>query len=57
MKSIAFKDETGDTIEVGFSYSEAFVTITEGEGIVYISVESIDKLIQALQELKGEINE
>ena len=55
MKLITFKDETGDTIAVGSSFTKEYVTIDDGNTEVYIGVKSIDTLIQALQALKGEL--
>jgi hypothetical protein len=57
MKCRSFEDEYDDKIETLINCSGSCVSIADGNGSVYIGVKSIDKLIQALQELKGEINE
>ena len=54
--SVLFKDETGDTIEVGLSFTGEYIIICDSDFVeVYIGVKSIDTLIQALQALKGEL--
>lgn len=55
MQSVSFEDEDGDTVETWITSSGSYVSIDDGGGVVYISVKSIDKLILALQELKGEL--
>jgi hypothetical protein len=55
MKLIIFNDGTSE-IEVGLSFSGAFVTISDDDGETYVGVECIDKLIEALQNIKGELS-
>lgn len=55
MKPIIFNDGT-DEIEVGLSFSNSFVTISEGGAMTYIGADCIDKLIEALQKVKEELN-
>lgn len=55
MKPIIFNDGI-DEIKVGLSFSNSFVTISEGGAMTYIGVGYIDKLIEALQKVKEEIN-
>lgn len=58
MKPIIFNDGTAK-IEVGLSFSNSFATIREireGGAVTYINVDCIDKLIEALQKVKEELN-
>lgn len=53
---VTFKDETGDTISVDFSFTKEFVVIHDGGNEAWIGAASIDKLIAALQTIKENIN-
>ena len=53
MKPIIFKDGV-DKVEVGLSFSKAFVTISDDDAETWIGVECIDKLIEALRLVKKE---
>lgn len=56
MKPIIFKDGV-DEIEVGLSFSKAFVTIAGCVGAVSINMYSIDKLIESLYLVKKELED